>query len=244
MTSWFTNNMALRQQQKVNGKNVTVNCGGVTFNVYNRTTIGKWTVSAIKFTIKTSWRISTGELSLDTQIEGALIKAILKRAFLNKLFSNIAQMIQNLFGSGASNSNALNCVLSELVENIILDWIDNKLTKGSVFTPVLDLIMDLIKDITNLLIFHCITDVILDGCGIASEVTSGECVFPNCKSACQKASGCKELAYLSPCSDDSECENGLCQTIYGQLIQSCAYDGTPCSIDQNGNDNCKTYILH
>ena len=78
---------------------------------------------------------------------------------------------------------------------------------------------------------------------IASEVTSGECVFPNCKSACQKASGCKELAY-SPCSDDSECENGLCQTIYGQLIQSCAYDGTPCSIDQNGNHNCKTYILH
>mgnify|MGYP001327417221 CR=1 FL=1 len=37
VSSWFTNNKALRQQQKVNGKNVTVNCGGVTFNVYNRT---------------------------------------------------------------------------------------------------------------------------------------------------------------------------------------------------------------
>ena len=56
-------------------------------------------------------RISTGELSLDTQIEGALIKAILKRA-LNKLFSNIAQMIQNLFGSGASNSNIKLCYLN------------------------------------------------------------------------------------------------------------------------------------
>ena len=221
--SWFTSNTAIRKQQSnADGTNTIVYCNGVNYNVYSRTTIGAWTVSAITFTIQSSITYALeGEIKTAGEVAQSIFSWTLDMVWFNNFYGNVAQFIQNFFSylsgdNGISESNTINCVISELVGNYFGAFKDGeKLTISMGLTPLIGLLMELLQDYLNLLIFSCVTGVPLDACGSEDEYGSGNCAFPLCTSACQDASGCAETSDGGSCTDDSDCVNGLCAFLSG-----------------------------